>query len=167
MYWPKPSTPKRICIRPARMTVANTSDKSPLRDAKTPAKTTIIGPVGPEICEGVPPNRAAKKPTNIAPYTPAIGPAPEASPKARARGSATTPAVRPPKMSPRRWERSKKRFMVIVVLDCGVSRLRSKKVDCLFFEMTPFSRLLFSLRASPSCGVGESSSRHRSPHTNS
>ena len=120
MYWPKPSTPKSICISPARMTVVNTSDRSPLSDAKTPAKTTIIGPVGPDICDGVPPNRAAKKPTNIAPYTPAMGPAPEASPKARARGSATTPAVNPPKMSPRRCERSKKRFMVSLVLRSGV-----------------------------------------------
>ena len=65
-------------MSPARITVANTSDKSPLSEANTPAKTTIIGPVGPEIWEGVPPKSAAKKPTSIAPYTPAMGPAPEA-----------------------------------------------------------------------------------------
>ena len=64
--------------------------------------TTVIGPVGPEICDGVPPNRAAKKPTKMAPYSPAMGPAPEATPKASASGSATTAAVTPPKISPRR-----------------------------------------------------------------
>ena len=60
------------------------------------AVTTVIGPVGPETCAGVPPNSAAKKPTKIAPYMPATGPAPEATPKASARGSATTAAVMPP-----------------------------------------------------------------------
>ena len=69
--------------------------------AKTVAITTVIGPVGPEICEGVPPKRAAKKPTKIAPYNPAIAPAPEETPKASARGKATTAAVMPPKRSPR------------------------------------------------------------------
>ena len=42
----------------------NISETSPLSEANTPAKTTIIGPVGPEICEGVPPNSAAKNPDN-------------------------------------------------------------------------------------------------------
>jgi hypothetical protein len=64
--------------------------------------TTVIGPVGPETWEGVPPNRAAKKPTNTAPYSPVMGPAPEATPNARARGKATIAAVTPPNKSPRR-----------------------------------------------------------------
>jgi len=44
------------------------------------AKITFIGPVGPETCEGVPPKSAAKNPTKIAPYIPAMGPTPEATP---------------------------------------------------------------------------------------
>ena len=34
---------------------------------KTVAIITVMGPVGPVICEGVPPKRAAKKPTKMAP----------------------------------------------------------------------------------------------------
>jgi hypothetical protein len=49
----------------------------------------------------VPPNNAAKNPTIIAPYKPGKGPNPEATPKAKARGSATIAAVKPPKKSPR------------------------------------------------------------------
>ena len=40
------------------------------------AIATAIGPVGPDICERVPPNTAAKKPTAIAPYMPASAPKP-------------------------------------------------------------------------------------------
>ena len=43
----------------------------------------------------------------MAPYSPALGPRPELTPKARASGSATIPAVRPPKRSPRKCEKSK------------------------------------------------------------
>jgi hypothetical protein len=67
--------------------------------------TTVIGPVGPETCAGVPPNIAAKNPQAIAPYRPAIAPAPEATPNASANGRATTAAVNPPKISPRSVER--------------------------------------------------------------
>jgi hypothetical protein len=49
---------------------------------------------------GVPPNNAAKKLKKIAPYKPALGPSPELTPKARANGNATIPAVKPPKTSP-------------------------------------------------------------------
>ena len=48
----------------------------------------------------VPPKSAAKKLINMAPYKPALGPKPEETPKAKARGRATIPAVIPPKMSP-------------------------------------------------------------------
>ena len=68
----------------------------------TTAIATAIGPVGPEITFLVPPNTAAKNPTATAPYSPAIAPRPEATPKASASGSATTADVSPPKTSPRR-----------------------------------------------------------------
>ena len=43
------------------------------------AEMTVIGPVGPLICDGVPPNREAKMPIMMAPVRPAkapIAPAP-------------------------------------------------------------------------------------------
>jgi hypothetical protein len=48
----------------------------------------------------VPPKSAAKKLIKMAPYKPALGPKPEETPKAKARGNATIPAVIPPKASP-------------------------------------------------------------------
>ena len=33
----------------------------------TAAMTTVMGPVGPDTCAGVPPNRAANRPTKMAP----------------------------------------------------------------------------------------------------
>jgi hypothetical protein len=63
--------------------------------------TTVIGPVGSDISVGVPPNREANNPIITAPYNPAVGPAPEATPKANARGSEIMAAVTPPKISPR------------------------------------------------------------------
>jgi hypothetical protein len=62
--------------------------------------TAVIGAVGPEIWVLVPPNRAAKKLKKIAPYKPALGPSPELTPKAKAKGRATIPAVIPPNKSP-------------------------------------------------------------------
>ena len=72
--------------------------------------TTVMGPVGPVIWDGVPPNRAAKMPVKIAPYMPAAAPRARASgvpmvakaetPKARARGRAITAAEMPPDISP-------------------------------------------------------------------
>ena len=50
-----------------------------------------------------PEGKAAKKPTQTAPYNPAIGPAPEATPKASARGNETIAAVKPPNKSPRKF----------------------------------------------------------------
>ena len=70
------------------------------------ADTTVIGAVGPLICTGVPPNSAAKKPRAMAPYKPAMAPSSVCAPKASAKGSATMPAVTPPKRSPRRCLRS-------------------------------------------------------------
>jgi len=62
--------------------------------------TAVIGAVGPEICVLVPPKSAAKKLIKIAPYKPALGPSPLETPKAKARGKATIPAVIPQKASP-------------------------------------------------------------------
>jgi len=81
---------------PPIMTTVNAMAGSWANCVMSAAMTTVIGPVGPETCERVPPNTAAKNPTKIAPYSPASGPAPEATPKASARGRATTAAVRPP-----------------------------------------------------------------------
>ena len=41
------------------------------------AIATAIGAVGPEICDRVPPNTAAKNPTAMAPYSPAAAPSPD------------------------------------------------------------------------------------------
>ena len=60
-----------------------------------------MGPVGPGTWDAVHPKTAAKNPTAITPESPAIGTIPEATPNARARGSATTAAVIPPYISPR------------------------------------------------------------------
>jgi hypothetical protein len=68
--------------------------------AITTILTAVIGAVGPEICVLVPPKSAAKKLIKIAPYKPALGPKPEETPKAKASGKATIPAVTPPKASP-------------------------------------------------------------------
>jgi hypothetical protein len=62
----------------------------------------------------VPPNKAAKKAKNMAPYNPALGPKPEDTPKANANGKATIPAVIPPKASPFKFE--KKVFHVIFLI---------------------------------------------------
>lgn len=85
------------------MMTENTSSLCPsaANRATIPAVTTVIGPVGPVICDGVPPNRAAKKPQKILPYKPANGPRPEATPKAKARGRATTAVVTPARSVPK------------------------------------------------------------------
>ena len=75
IYFPNPRNPNPICITPAnKKTVSiegNACITSPSLSATIPAMTTIltavIGAVGPEICVLVPPNKAAKKLTNIAP----------------------------------------------------------------------------------------------------
>mmetsp|Transcript_12739 Transcript_12739/g.39351 ORF Transcript_12739/g.39351 Transcript_12739/m.39351 type:complete len:451 (-) Transcript_12739:274-1626(-) len=91
---PNFSTPMAICIRPAMATTVKTTEGSGYL-ATTSAMTTAIGPVGPVTCAGVPPKSAAKKPEKIAPYRPAKAPAPLVTPKAMARGRATTAVVTP------------------------------------------------------------------------
>ena len=87
---------------------------SPFEDAHAPpirlAVITVIGPVGPLIWLCVPPKRAAKNPSIVAPVKPVRAPKELASgestppkaciPKANASGRATMPAVIPPKTSP-------------------------------------------------------------------
>jgi hypothetical protein len=104
--------PNPICINPAKKKIIKMAGRAfsilPSFSATIPAMTTIltavIGAVGPEICVAVPPKRAAKKLIKIAPYNPALGPKPELTPNASARGRATMPAVIPPKRSPLRFE---------------------------------------------------------------
>lgn len=108
MYLPSPKKPRAICINPDNRKTVSMAGKalltSPSYCAIIPAIITIlkavIGAVGPDICVSVPPNRAAKKAINMAPYSPAVGPKPELNPKASARGKATIPAVIPPNRSP-------------------------------------------------------------------
>ena len=73
--------------------------------------TAVIGAVGPDICVLVPPKSAAKKLIIIAPYNPALGPNPDETPKAKANGKATIPAVNPPKKSPLKFEN---RFFIMM-----------------------------------------------------
>lgn len=63
---------------------------------------TVIGPVGSEIRVEEPPNKAAKKPTKMAPHRPASAPAPEATPNANANGSEMMAVVTPPNRSQRK-----------------------------------------------------------------
>ena len=108
MYFPKPNTPNPTWTNPANKKTVKMYGKalvtSPSCVAIIPAITTIltavIGAVGPEICVGVPPKKAAKKLIKIAPYKPALGPKPDDTPNANASGKATIPAVIPPKASP-------------------------------------------------------------------
>ena len=103
---PIPSSPRAIWIRPAMITMVNASASVLAWVVTTTAMATAIGPVGPEIWDLVPPNTAAKNPTAMAPYMPAMAPRPDATPKARATGSPTTAAVTPPNTSPLRFSRS-------------------------------------------------------------
>lgn len=87
--------------------------RSPPNTTSVEANTTVIGPVGPEICIRVPPSSAATSPSTIAPYSPAAAPAPEATPNASASGRATTPAVSPPNRSPRSRAGEKDRSTIV------------------------------------------------------
>ena len=77
-----------------------------IAEATNAAETTVMGPVGPLACVLVPPKIAAKIPTAIAPYKPAIAPKPDCTPKAKAKGKATTPATKPPVISPFKFFKS-------------------------------------------------------------
>lgn len=112
MYFPNPIKPKPTWMSPESIKTASIIGKafptSPsleaIREAITTILSAVIGAVGPEIWVLVPPKRAAKKLKKIAPYRPAVGPKPEDTPKAKARGRAIIPAVIPPKTSPFKCE---------------------------------------------------------------
>ncbi len=70
MYRPMRRRPNRICNSPASMTTVKATAGSAANCVKMVAETTVMGPVGPEICDGVPPNSAANSPTQIAPCDP-------------------------------------------------------------------------------------------------
>jgi hypothetical protein len=59
--------PKAIWSRPAMTTAAKINCGWPGAIARRPTVTTVIGPVGPDTCPGVPPKSAAKMPQAIAP----------------------------------------------------------------------------------------------------
>lgn len=112
MYLPNPIKPNPTCIKPESINTAkimgNAFPTSPsleaIKLAMTNMLSAVMGAVGPEICVLVPPNKAAKKLKKIAPYKPAVGPKPEDTPKASAKGKAMIPAVIPPKRSPLKCE---------------------------------------------------------------
>ena len=60
-------TPRSAWIIPAMITIVNASARLLAWAVTMTAIATDIGPVGPEICERVPPKTAAKNPTAIAP----------------------------------------------------------------------------------------------------
>ena len=62
--------------------------------------TMVIGPVGPMIWVFVPPKSDTKMPIAMAAFMPPRLLIKIAPPKARAKGSATIPAVSPPDISP-------------------------------------------------------------------
>ena len=64
---PARSTPRPICTNPPTSTAAIATARSPPTATSAEANTTVIGPVGPEICMRVPPSSAATKPSTIAP----------------------------------------------------------------------------------------------------
>jgi len=110
MYFPNPNTPKTTWISPASRNTIKIAGKAfsklpslaAIILAITTILTAVIGAVGPEIWVLVPPNKEAKKLIKIAPYNPALGPNPDDTPKANAKGNATIPAVKPPNVSPLR-----------------------------------------------------------------
>ncbi len=89
------------CSRPASTTTVKASARLEEWLVRMTAMATVVGAVGADSWARVPPNRAAKKPTAIAPYKPAAAPRPDATPKANATGSVTTAEVMPPEKSPR------------------------------------------------------------------
>ena len=82
--------------------MANTSVMLSTCVATITDTATVMGAVGPDTSVWVPPKSAANSPIDTAAYRPATAPRPEPSPKASASGSPTTPAVMPPRTSPRR-----------------------------------------------------------------
>ena len=89
---PAPSTTAKAMARPF-------SGCAAISWVTTAVMTTVIGPVGSEISVRVPPKRA-EEPDHDRPIETGLAPAPDATPKARAKGSEMTAVVNPPKRSP-------------------------------------------------------------------
>ena len=87
---------------PARTATVRVWVKLSPVEMNTTEMATASGAVGPEIWVLVPPKTAAKKPTAMAPYSPAMAPRPDATPNASDSGRATTAAVMPPNASSRK-----------------------------------------------------------------
>ncbi len=68
------------CIAPASMTMVNTSVRLSAWLTTTTAASTDTGAEGPKIMVRVPQNSTPLKPAARAPYSPARGPRPEATP---------------------------------------------------------------------------------------
>ena len=66
----------------------------------------------------------------MAPYKPALGPNPEETPKAKASGNATTPAVMPPKASPFMFE---KNCFIVIELN-KIKIYKEKRFACVDVE---------------------------------
>ncbi len=93
MARPMALSPIRITITPA-ITASSGTCWTPCW-AITGSNTTVIAPVGPEICRWLPPNTAATMPATTAVIRPAAAPTPDATPKPSASGNATMPTVTP------------------------------------------------------------------------
>ena len=61
------SRPRRTCMSPAMMTIVNALARLSAWALTMTVIATSIEPVGPDICDRVPPNTAAKNPTATAP----------------------------------------------------------------------------------------------------
>ena len=98
IYFPSFNNPMITSNTPARIMEA-TRPSIPYLSAMD-TSTTVIAPVGPEICALVPPKIEVRIPVQMAPYTPAAAPAPESTPKLNASGNATNATEIPPMISP-------------------------------------------------------------------
>ena len=96
MTAPKRASPIANSITPA-IRVAICKPTTPYL-AVMPERITMNAPVGPEICNRLPPNAEVKNPATMAVYSPCSGLAPEAMANAMASGKATTPTTRPAAM---------------------------------------------------------------------
>ena len=90
----------KTCKIEAMTKISKTSEILPEVTAKAEAKIIAIGAVGPDIMACLQPIKPTINDKIIAPQIPAEAPNPEATPKAKACGSAIIPAIIAPKISP-------------------------------------------------------------------
>ena len=116
--------------KPAIITTVNAMATPPsgllaIMLVRTAVMITVIGPVGSEIRLVEPPKIAANKPTKMAPQSPASAPAPDATPKANAKGNETIAVVAPPNKSPIRVQSLKRVKSMIMICFLSVILLRA------------------------------------------